>query len=135
MVVLVKNPKDALGLRLRPAKSCQRQWASETAGELAVLLNDVAQADRIRVARRSYGVNPEIGAGFAIGHVDVEEIGLGGASETLQQLLRAVDRAKSLSSGHGDARHVVEAGDFIARNPQPGRRTITGFALAGLTST
>src|ERR1700730_12681417 len=74
-------------------------------------------------------LDPKIGARFAVGYVDVEQIGLRGESEALQQFLSAVHRAKRLRVRQGDARDVVQAGHFLTRNPQPGGAASAAFTL------
>src|ERR1700730_4593340 len=72
---------------------------------------------------------PNIGARCSVGYVDVEQIGLRGESEALEQFLRAMHGAKRLGARQGDARDVVQAGHFLARHPGPG-----GAARAAFTS-
>ena len=99
VVVLVKDAKDALGLLLRaaqkppaPVAERNRRRARDIFGprRASSVMRSQFGATVISVKSRT------IGARFAVGHVDVEEIGLGGAGEALEQLLRAVDGAKSV---------------------------------------
>src|SRR5260370_40129231 len=79
--------------------------------------------------RQSY---PKVGARLAVGQVDVKKICFGGASETLEQLLRAMAGTKRLGSRHGNAADVVQAGYLLARKPEPGPGAIAAFARAHL---
>src|SRR5260370_32325663 len=74
--------------------------------------------------------DPDIGAGFAIRRVDVEQVYIRKGRQSTAKCLRAVLGAEPPAGSGGDALRVVERRDIRPREPQPSGARGADFAGA-----
>src|SRR3989454_11266963 len=74
--------------------------------------------------------DPDIGAGFAIRRVDVEQVYIRKGRQSTAKCLRAVLGAEPPAGSGGDALGVVERRNIRPREPQPRGTRGAGFAAA-----
>src|SRR6266849_9096707 len=136
VVVLIENAEDALGLLPAHAKACERRWVAKSACQHQILFDNFAEAHRgcesllrhsCRPPERSY---PDVGAGLAIRHIDVKQVGLVARCEHRAKPCRAMLRAEPPPRRSLDPVDLIQVRDLFTPKPQPDSGSRTLFAAA-----